>query len=165
MTESPYREPGTIVADKPTAAERIAAARSKRDALQAVEETARDEQLANDLEAIADLEAEHGFERIIRIQLPGWTPGKGAPTCVAVRVPYAKEQKCKRFIQLINASKEHTRERIEASEQLGESCMVYPKLGTDEYKAALEIAPLILTHAAAQIVKASQGQVEKREKE
>lgn len=147
-----------------TAKERILAAQKKRDAVKTSEEEPRDEQLATDLERIADLEAEHGYDRIIRIDLTGWRPGMGAPTLVGVRVPMQSEKKCQRFIDQINRAKEHSKERLTAQDLLGESCMAYPEPGSDAYKAALEIAPLILSHAAAQIVKASQGQAEEEGK-
>ena len=74
-------------AEKPTPAERIAAAQAKRAALQAVEAEAHAEQQATDLEALADLEATHGYERVFSVVLGGWTPGKGAATMVIARVP------------------------------------------------------------------------------
>jgi hypothetical protein len=74
-----------------TPAERIAAAQAKRAALQAQTEEAYQEQLASDLEALADIEAEHGFDRVARVNLGGWVPDVGLPTLVAVRVPRASE--------------------------------------------------------------------------
>jgi hypothetical protein len=148
-----------------TPEERIAAAKARRQAQADAEALAKSEQMAADLEAVADAEAEHGYDRIIRIDLTGWRPGMGAPTCVAVRVPMAADKLCQRFIEQINRSKEHSRERLTAQDLLGAACIVYPAPNSDAYKAALEVAPLILSHAAMQVVRASQGKAEEEGKE
>lgn len=148
-----------------TAQERIDAAKARRMKTSEAEGEAKLEQEATDLEAIADLEAEHGFDRIIRIGLNAWKPGMGAPASIAVRVPLGSEKLCQRFIETINRSKEGAKERLTAQDALAVECWVYPPKGSDPYKAALEIAPLILSHAALQIVRASQGKAEEEGKE
>jgi thiamine pyrophosphokinase len=40
--------------------------------MRAALEEARAEQEATDLEALVELEAEHGFDRILRVNLRGW---------------------------------------------------------------------------------------------
>lgn len=148
-----------------TAQERIAAAQKRRADLAKLEAEKKLDQQATDLEAIADLEAEHGNDRVIRIELGAWKPGIGAPTSVAVRVPLASEKLCQRFIEQINRAKEGSKERLNAQDALATECMIYPEKGSEALKAALEIAPLILSHAALQIVKASQGRAEEEGKE
>lgn len=145
---------------KISAQERIDAAQKRRQDRLAKEAEAKLEQQAADLEAIADLEEEFGHERVIRIELGAWTPGMGAPTSVAVRVPLGSEMNCAKFIERINKAKEGSKERLVAQDDLAKECWVYPPKGSDAYKAALEVAPLILSHSALQIVKASQGVAE-----
>jgi hypothetical protein len=150
---------------KLSAKERIEAAQKRRAECQEREAAEREEQEATDLEAIAELETEFGFDRIIRIDLGAWKPGMNAPASVAVRVPLGSEKLGQRWIEQINKSKEGSKERLTASDALAAECWVYPPKGSEALKAALELAPLIMSHAALQIVKASQGKVEDREKE
>lgn len=148
-----------------TAQERIEAAQKRRSELARVEAEKKLDQEATDLEAIADLEAEHGNDRVIRIAISAWKPGVGAPTSIAVRVPLASEKLCQRFIEQINRAKEGSKERLTAQDSLATECIIYPAKGSDAFKAAVEIAPMILSHAALQIVKASQGKAEEMGKE
>lgn len=148
-----------------TAQERIDAAQAKRKALADKELDAKIEQLATDLEAICELEAEHGHDRVIRINLSSWVPGMAAPTCLAVRVPLESEKNCSKFIDRIHRAKDGSQEKLRAQDDLARECIVYPPKGSEAYKAALEIAPLVLSHVALQIINASQGQVEEQKKE
>lgn len=143
-----------------TAQERIAAVQARRARQAEGEANARLEQEATDLEAIADLEATHGNDRVIAITIGTWKPGVGAPARIAVRVPLGSEKLCQRFIEQINKAKEGSRERLTAQDALATECWEYPPKGSEGFKAALEVAPLILSHAALQIVKAAQGQAE-----
>lgn len=150
----------------PTPAERIAAAHAKRAALQAQEKALFDEQQAADLEALVDLEAEHGFDRVLRVDLTGWKPGTGAATMAVVRVPYGSEAYFKRFEQTIAKAKDGSTTRVDAGYTLARACLVYPseKDAPDLYKATMDLAPGILSHLAHQIVKAVQGQAEEEKK-
>ena len=140
-----------------SAADRIVAAQAKRDAIKLTEDTARQEQFAIDIEAIVELEAEHGYDRIVRIDIGSWKPDMGAPTCVAVRIPLNSEKKFKRFLDQINRAKEHSKEKLEAQGLLARSCFVYPALDSAEFTAALEVGPGLLEHAAYEIIQRSQG--------
>jgi hypothetical protein len=142
------------------AEERIKAAEAKRQSHRDAETAERLEQLAVDSEAISELEATHGDGRIIAIELSSWKPGEGCPVKVAVRVPRGSERLCQRFIEQINRAKEGSKDRIVAQDALATECWVYPEKGSDGFKAALEASSLILSHAALQIVKASQGRAE-----
>jgi hypothetical protein len=150
----------------PTAAERIAAVQAKRAALQATEKAAFDEQQATDLEALVALEEEHGFDRVLRVDVGGWKPGTGATTLMAARIPLASESYYKRFEQTVAKAKDGTTVKVEAGYTLARACLVYPsEKGEPElYKATVDIAPGILSHLAHQIVKAVQGQAEEEKK-
>lgn len=162
MTDDPYRTAGT---SSLTADERIAAAAKRRDGLRNAFTAALREQQASDDEAITDLEASMGFGRVLRISIAGcWKPGIGAPTAIAVEVPTGSSKLAQRFIQQINRAKEGSLERLTAQDSLSTECWLYPPKGSDGHKAALEIAPLILSNAALQLVKASQGVAEEEGK-
>lgn len=140
------------------AQERIDAAAARRDTLKRELAAELVLQAAADAEAITDLEALEGFNRIIAIDLSNvWKPGVGAPTRVAVMVPSASDGLAQRFIETINKHKEGSRERLQAQDSLAIECWRYPEKGSEGFKAARQIAPLILSNAALQIVKAAQG--------
>ena len=148
-------------ATKLTAQQRIDAANKRRQSTKDAEAAAKLEQAATDIEAIADLESTHGYDRVIAIGIDGvWKPGMGAPTRIAVRVPLGSDGMCKRFIDQINRAKEGSKDRILAQDSLAIECWIYPEKGSDAYQAAIEIAPMILSNAALQIVKAAQGVAE-----
>lgn len=151
----------------PTADQRIAAAQARRERLRAEQEAALKEQQATDLEALADLEAEHGFDRVLRIDLVGWKPGVGAAALLAVRVPEGRESVVKRFEQTVATSKERTPTNLQALKTLGEACVVYPdrKSQRDLYDATLELAPAILSKAGELVIKAVQGRGEEEKKD
>ena len=149
------------MSDKPTAQERIDAARKRSADTASAQADAFLEQLATDLEAKADLEATHGFDRVRAISIQGvWKPGAGAPTLVCVVIPKGSDKLCQRFIETVNHAKEGSRERLKAQDDLASECWAYPVKGSESQKAALELAPLILSNAALQIVQASQGVAE-----
>lgn len=149
-----------------TPQERIEVAQKRRQATRDAEANAKIEQAASDIEAITDLESEYGFDRVIAISIEGvWCPGKGAPTRVAFKVPLGSERLGQRFIEQVNRSKEGSPERIKAQDSLATECWIYPAKGSDAQKAALEIAPLLLSNAALQIVRASEGKAEEAGKE
>lgn len=150
-------------ADKPTAAERIAAAMEKRERLKAEEAAAFAEQQANDIEQLVELEAEHGFDRVYRIDLNGWKPGSGAATMVVVRIPLKSESVFKRFEDTVSKPKS---DNLKAAVILAESCLVYPnrKEHAELYEATMELAPGILSNAGLQVVKVVQGAVEEEKK-
>lgn len=139
--------------------ERIDAIQKRREAKAKSEAEAKLAQEATDLEAIADLEDQFGFDRVVRINITSWAPGFGAPTSIAVRLPLASEMNCNKFIDRVNRAKEGSKEKLVAQDDLAKECLVYPALGSPAYLAAIELAPMILSNAALQIVQASQGAV------
>jgi hypothetical protein len=150
-----------------TAAERKAAVEEKRAAMRAELEEARAEQEATDLEALVDLEAEHGFDRILRVNLRGWKKGVGAATMVIARVPERKESFFKRFEQTISKAKEGSGARLDALHALAEACIVYPNKKTQKelYDATMELASGITSHVGSEIVNWSQGKAAEEKKD
>lgn len=147
-------------------ADRIAAAQARREAMKAAEAEAHAEQLATDLEALADLEAEHGFDRVIRVDLRGWKPGSGATTMVVARIPLRREDAVKRFEQTAARSKQGSDDGLKALHTLAEFCIVYPhrKDHAEAYAATLDLAPGILSNVGLQVVQAVQGAAEEEKK-
>ena len=151
-------------AEQPTAAERIAAALAKREQLKTSEADARAEQYAVDLEALVDLEGEHGFDRIVRVDVGVWQPGKGAATMVVAKAPRGSEKVFKRFEEKIaKAKKDGSTAVLDAHHELAISCLVYPS-DKKLLDATLDIAPGLLSHVANEIVKAVQGSAEDEKK-
>jgi hypothetical protein len=146
----------------PTAAERIAAAQAKREAIKASEADAFVEQQATDLEALVELEDEHGFDRVVRIDLTGWRPGVGAATMVVARVPLNSEKVFKRFEDTVS-KKDSKTSTNDAGITLARACLVYPadKALLD---ATMELAPGVLSHLGLQLIKAVQGSAEEEKK-
>ena len=147
-------------------AERIAAAMAKRESIKASEALAFAEQQATDIEALVDLEGEHGFERIIRIDIDGWKPGVGAATMVVIRVPLSSEKVFKRFQDTFAKAKEGSTTKSDAGITLGRACVVYPSEKTDKalFDATIELADGVLAHAGGQIVGRLQGSAEEEKK-
>lgn len=142
---------------KLSAAERIKAAEEARQALAQEHEDAYLNQKADDVEAQLELEREHGYGRIhpVEIERDAWQ--HGTATRLVCLLPEAKRGTCKRFLNLLNDDKAKPREKTEAGDQLGESCVVYPKVGSDEYKAMLEQYPMILQQVAIAVSRKVQG--------
>lgn len=151
-------------ADKPTAAERIAAALAKREALKTAEAEAFAEQQATDLEALFELETEHGFDRVVRIDLNGWKPGAGAATMVVVVVPTGTDKSYLRFQETAAKAKPQSTTVMNAATLLASVCMVYPAPKSDLLAATLELAPGIMVHAGQQIAKVVEGKAEEEKK-
>lgn len=127
----------------------------RRAARRAAHETARAEQEAKDLAELDRLEEQHGWDSVDPIRLERWEAG--AATMVIVRLPRSSESVYKRFQEQASADKANGKKRVETSESLGRSCIVYPEAKSDLYERTLEIAPGILGHAAHHIVKRVQG--------
>lgn len=152
---------------KPTPEERIKAALEKRAQMQAAEANAYAEQQASDIEALVDLESEHGFDRVLRIDLVGWKPGSGASTLVAARIPLGSEKVIKRFEDTVAKSKERTTANLTAMQTVGLSCIVYPDREKQKelYDATIELAPAIVSKVGELVVKAVHGKAEEEKKD
>lgn len=151
----------------PTPAERIAAAQQRRDAIREEHAHAYAEQQATDLEVVAALEDEHGFERVLRIDVGGWKAGEGAATLVVVRIPKSSESVFKRYEQTVSKAKTGTTAGLDAAHMLAEACLLYPskKNQKDLYDATMELASGIRSNMAFQIAKVVQGNAEEEKKD
>ncbi len=143
-----------------TIEERRAAVLARRAALEAELATAYAEQEVADLEATADLEAEYGTGRIVRVAIRCWKPGVGAATCLVARVPEKRESFFRRFEQQLVKSKPESTARLDAMTTLAEACIVYPQRGGEMYNATVELADGVLSNIAKQITDLVQGKAE-----
>lgn len=152
---------------KLTPAERIAAVNEKRERLKKTEADAKSEQQATDLEALCELEEEHGFERVLRVDIGGWKPGEGAATLAVVRIPKSSESIFKRFESTVSKSKEGTSANLDALHLLADACLLYPSAKTqpDLHKATFELAPGLRSNLGLQISKTVQGKAEEEKKD
>ena len=143
------------------ALERIAIAQARRKALVDSEREARVLQQADDIEAIVELEELHGSERVLRIELDCWAPNRGAATCVAVLLPEAGDHKFKRFQQIANRDELKPAEKVDASDVLARSCIVYPhpKDAPEMYKATVSLSSGILAYVTNQIITHVRGRL------
>lgn len=111
-------------------------------------ERARAEQEAIDLLALADAEEQHGFGRVE--SLPVKHHVKGCPTFAIVKVPEALFYK--RFNSAVASAKGKASAILEAQEQIGQSCLIYPPKG--EVRDAMEEAfPGLLVSCGQRAVK------------
>lgn len=149
---------------KLTPEERKRAAEARRALLREEHTAAHAEQEAADMERVVDLEDEHGFDRVLRINLRGWKAGSGAATLVAARIPLSSERVVKRFEDTVSKPKA---ENLKALHLLAESCLIYPSRKDEKelYDATLELAPGLLSNVGHAIVEAVQGKVEEEKKD
>lgn len=149
-----------------TPAERIKAAEAKREALRAAHAEAHAEQQAIDFEALVALEEEHGFERVLRVDIGGWKSGVGAATMVVARIPDRREAFFRRFEQTTAKAKQGTTQSLDAAHLLAEACLIYPskKDHPELHEATLELAAGVLTNMALQVAKIVQGNAEEEKK-
>lgn len=135
---------------------------ARRAARKAAYEEAYETQKLLDLERLDELEEEHGYGRVLRVDLGNWRDGSGAVTLMVLRLPLASEAVFKRFQQQVASDKASTAAKVEAGEVLARSCVVYPnpKTEADAYNATVEMAPGVLGNLALQIVTAVQGRAE-----
>lgn len=138
-------------------ADRIAELEARRAKRRADHEKAFAEQQLVDLEALDLLEEEHGWARVLRIDLEGWRAGSGSTTMVVCRVPVGSDVVVKKFMQQVHAKDAKPAQVVAAEEELGNATIVYPEKGSDAYVATVEMAPAVLGHVAAQVVKVVQG--------
>jgi hypothetical protein len=138
---------------------RIADAKAKINDNKESERILRLEQYADDMEAQAELEVQHGEARVVAFPLDCWTPGRGAATMLIAVLPETRDSKVKRLQQIASNDKISAAEKLEASEALARQCIVYPGKKTHEemYNATVELAPGVLNHAARHIYKRIQG--------
>jgi hypothetical protein len=132
---------------------------ARRAARQKAHEAAREAQELADLEALDVLEEVHGYGRVLRIELDGWTAGSGAATIAVARIPLSSEVVFKKFVQQAHSKDPKPAQSVAAETELGEACLAYPsrKEHPEIYAATMEMFPGLLGHVAAQVAKAAQG--------
>ena len=140
-----------------TPAERIAQAEKRREVREKAYAEARELQHADDLEALDKLEDEHGWGRILRIDLDGWQPGSGAVTLIAAKLPLSSDATFKRFAQQSVGKDKKAQAILDSGDAFGSSCVVYPAPDSEAYRATIESFAGVLGHVAVQVVKAVQG--------
>ncbi len=140
-----------------TPQERIEAAKKRIADQRESHESARLEQHATDLEKLAELEAEHGPDRLVKVGLKSWK--EGAATMVVACVPAKRDTVFRRYEQTISKAKSGTTQHLDSSHLLAESCLVYPskKNEPELYDATFDLAPGALSHLALLLVKGAQG--------
>jgi hypothetical protein len=112
-----------------TPREKIERLQAQRQAVRAALEAQREEQEASDLEAIADLEVEHGPSNVSVLRI-NYAPG--LPSLIAVRVPSKPEMK--RYRDMIKPGTD-SRNKVKVGDfdaaytQVGRTCLVYPPEG------------------------------------
>jgi hypothetical protein len=133
----------------------IEAARAKR---RADSDRARDEQKATDLEAISELEIEHGDTNISTLECP-YTPG--LPVMLAVRTP--KPAEMKRYRDGCKPDKNGRSDALGPAILLAEICRVYPPRdedGTALYARVCEARPGVNVQLGVLAVKLAAGKAE-----
>lgn len=105
---------------------------ARREARKAQLESAKNEQIAIDLEAIDALEVEHGDSNIAIVEVPFTS---GLPVMCAVRTP--KPVELKRYRDRLRKNKD---QQLEAAQELAAVTWVYPS-DKDVQKQVLEARP------------------------
>ena len=133
---------------------------ARRAELREANDRAREAQRITDMGHVLDLEETLGFEAVLVTHLQRWSDG--AATLVVCEVPRAKDNRFKRFQQVANSDKAKAAKKVEASEQLARSCLLYPhpKDEAELCAATLDVAPGLLGFVANELVKAVQGREE-----
>jgi hypothetical protein len=123
----------------------------RRAARKAAAEKAREEQYAKDLEALDELEQEHGDGKVVQLDLPAFTVG--LPTMVVVRTPTDVEHR--RYRDMVRRSKGKGDEIGKATDLLADVCRVYPD--DDTYEAVRKAHPGVHDSIAVQAIKLAEA--------
>jgi len=146
--------------------EKIAEVRKRRAAQAQKEHKPWLVQNLKDQLALADLEDEHGPNRVWSIEFEGWKAEEGAATLIVVLLPTRSEKKFKKFQQLVLKNRERAPQVLTAIEQLARTCVVYPHPEEQKelYTGTVELAAGILSEAADFIGAKLRGQAEEDSK-
>lgn len=156
--------------------EEIEALLAQREESGKVHAAARKAQFRDDLKALIDLEAEHGRERLAKVDILGWKADCGAATMVIAKRPQKSDRLYKRFTDMSQRARKGDKvdaaEIDRAGELLAESCIVYPvppKKGEKDdesaYAATMELAPGLLIKVAGAIVTSAMGKADEEGKD
>lgn len=132
---------------------------AKRAALRAEEEAAEEMQAEIDLAALVSAEEEHGFGSVRAIRFKGFR--RGTPTMAIVIAPARGHYR--EYLKNVRGGKNDAA-KGEASERLGESCMVYPPHGSDMRRAMVEARPGVYVVAGIEVAKLAEGGIEDEKK-
>ncbi len=132
------------------AKQKIEEIEARRAARKADIATAREAQLAVDLEALDALEVEHGDGKVERLDVERFVPPH--PTFIVLRTPSSVQYK--RFCDQVSRAAKHgdPKARRDAENMLGESCWVYPA-DAEQRKAMLDEFPGLLLSVAIRAAK------------
>lgn len=149
-----------------TPEEIIKGAEARREAIRKAHGEAHLAQQAVDIVALVELEEEHGYERIMRVDIGGWKKGVGAATMVVARIPDRRETFFRRYEQTVAKAKPGTTSALDAAHMLAEACLIYPskKDHPELHEATMELAAGVLTNLALQVAKIVQGNAEEEKK-
>lgn len=161
-------------ADKPKSLdEQIEELNERRAKGKATHDAAWKAQHLVDLAALADLEDEHGYDRLVRVELRGWKADSGATTMAVAKRARKSDKLYKRFVDMVRRSRKGEKvddaEVERAGNLLAESCLVYPAPPAKQgdggaYESTLELFPGLLTSVAGAIVTAAMGRAEEEGK-
>lgn len=101
----------------------VADIEKRREERKAALAEAYEEQFEKDLFALDALEAEHGFGRVVRMNIKGFVPG--LPTFIVIRSPGGTPL-YKRYTDMVRAAGKNAAAIGAAQEMLGEASIVYP---------------------------------------
>jgi hypothetical protein len=130
-------------------------AEERRAARKAETRAAYEAARAADIDAITDLEIEHGDSNVGVINLPFLA---GLPTCVAVRCP--KPAELKRF--RVRVTPKHEKDRPDAAEaaaELAATCRIYPA-DKDVYERLCAARPGLASQLGGKAVELATGNAE-----
>ncbi len=133
--------------------------KAKREALREAEEMLEAEQSEIDMAALVSAEEEHGFGSVRAIYFRGYR--RGSPTLAIVIAP--ERGHYREYLKNVRGGKTDTA-KGEASERLGESCMVYPPAGSEARRAMLQARPGVYVVAGIEVAKLAEGGIEEEKK-
>ena len=132
---------------------------ARRAALRRDHMAAFDAQRELDMEALVDLETQHGYGRThpVKLEADAWQDGTSSPTMLILVLPKRSDLYFKRYKDMSVGAKVPAQQKQRASDMLAGSCTVYPEAKSDALEALLELADGILDQATALIVSKVQG--------
>ena len=125
----------------------------RREALRAEDERLEAEQAEIDFAALVDLEEEHGFGSVRAIRFAG-SYKRGTPTMAIVIAPARGHYR--EYLKNVRGGKNDAA-KGEASERLGESCMVYPPPASEMRSALLAARPGVYVVAGIEVARLAEG--------
>lgn len=132
----------------------------RREALRVEEAQAEEAQAEIDFAALVSAEEEHGFGSVRAIRFKG-SYKRGTPTMAIVIAP--ERAHYREYLKNVRAGKNDTA-KAEASERLGESCMIYPPHGSEMRSAMLAARPGVYVVAGIEVAKLAEGRIEDEKK-